>query len=710
MRATCFALVCILSTGVSAQDWLEKQRPDGSGRLAYDSARGRLVRQGSQTWEWNGPDWVARAPSVRPGGGVMVYDEARSRTILWNHDTWAWDGVDWTLLATATRPWIPQGGTCCMAYDPVRERALLYGAWLDGQFGIYTHGAWEWNGADWESVGAPFPMPPRLRGSLAYDPVRQRIVMFGGDGGVPLIGLYSTYDDLWEWDGMQWTEVTQPVRPPARSSHVLATDPVRNRVVLFGGVSFPAFGPDTWEWDGSAWTQMAPMTSPPNRSGYSATYDAARGRVVLYGGRETWDWDGTDWALRATSRTPPLRSRYQLVYDTARGVSVLSGGPEGTVGDTWEWDGLRWWRRTPSQSPPVSRTVAMAYDAGRQRVVWFAGDTATPAPETWEWDGAVWTQRATVQQPPGGDRYEMVYDAAAQRVLLITTARAFTTWEWDGNVWSQRTPAAEPAIGVYALAFDRSRQRVLLFGTPNQGGTETWEWDGQNWLQMTPAVTPPDRSGHRMVYHAARGRVVLFGGRRSGRPLGDTWEWDGANWSMISPEQSPPARAWFGFAYDDRREQAVLFGGEHQPGLGLRGDTWVYGLTTPAAAERYGNGCKGSSGAPVVDALGRPIMGTPGYALDTLFNPPATAAVFLLAGRQAALPFGGCTLWVDPAALLLSVPAVTNAAGFASLGLPLPARRELFGIQLFIQSASADPTGPFGGLVFSNGLRLQLGE
>ena len=51
----------------------------------------------------------------------------------------------------------------------------------------------------------------------------------------------------------------------------------------------------------------------------------------------------------------------------------------------------------------------------------------------------------------------------------------------------------------------------------------------------------PMGSGHQMVYDAARGRVVLFGGSLSGPALADTWEWDGVSWR--SRAQAWPWRA-----------------------------------------------------------------------------------------------------------------------------------------------------------------------
>ena len=64
-----------------------------------------------------------------------------------------------------------------------------------------------------------------------------------------------------------------------------------------------------------------------------------------------------------------------------------------------------------------------------------------------------------------------------------------------------------------------------------------------------------------MAYDAARGEVVLFGGRRL-RLLDDTWTWDGTDWTERSPRhRSPSARDSMGMAYDAARGEVVMFGG-----------------------------------------------------------------------------------------------------------------------------------------------------
>ena len=65
---------------------------------------------------------------------------------------------------------------------------------------------------------------------MAYDSGRGRLVLFSGKGGE---GLFR---DTWEWNGTSWGELDPAdTRPSRRSTHAMAYDSVRERVVLFGG-------------------------------------------------------------------------------------------------------------------------------------------------------------------------------------------------------------------------------------------------------------------------------------------------------------------------------------------------------------------------------------------------------------------------------------------------------------------------------------------
>src|SRR5262245_30518963 len=116
-----FALVTFLiAASLAAQrDWTPARVALGTGRLAFDAARGRLVMVGAAAWptlvnetfEWRG-SWQHRPSSHLPPPRVnfaSAYDAARRNVVLFGGavdattllgDTWVWDGFDWTQMPT----------------------------------------------------------------------------------------------------------------------------------------------------------------------------------------------------------------------------------------------------------------------------------------------------------------------------------------------------------------------------------------------------------------------------------------------------------------------------------------------------------------------------------------------------------------------------------------------------------------------------------
>jgi hypothetical protein len=119
---------------------------------------------------------------------------------------------------------------------------------------------------------------------MAYDPVRQRVLLFGGYDATN-----RHLADTWEWDGNHWTQQAPAPSPSARSGHAMVHQDARQRLMLFGGQVWPngSLLADTWEWDGSQWEQRMPPTTPPAQRSHAMTFDSARQRVVSFGAG-TW--------------------------------------------------------------------------------------------------------------------------------------------------------------------------------------------------------------------------------------------------------------------------------------------------------------------------------------------------------------------------------------------------------------------------------------
>jgi len=174
-----------------------------------------------------------------------------------------------------------------IAYDPVRQRSVLFGGrYSNGHGQTYLQDTWEWDGTRW-SQRTPLHSPPgRSLAAMAFDPVRGTTILFGGADGT------TGFSETWEWDGRDWSQIPTVNGPPASGAHRMATDPVRRRVVTF----LPGRG--TWEWDGTGWTGIQTPTTPPtNNLQYGFAFDPTSARLILFGGARpgTWAYDGTTW-------------------------------------------------------------------------------------------------------------------------------------------------------------------------------------------------------------------------------------------------------------------------------------------------------------------------------------------------------------------------------------------------------------------------------
>jgi hypothetical protein len=140
-----------------------------------------------------------------------------------------------------------------MTYDPQMHASLLFGG---GNGGIYPavryNDTWTFSRENRWSQLSPATIPPARQGAgMAYDPTTGTVVMFGG-----CPGWDTTMNDTWIWDGVNWTQEFPAVSPPARTFQTqgMAYDPLTETVVMFGG----GLG-DTWIWNGrrKTWTSSS---------------------------------------------------------------------------------------------------------------------------------------------------------------------------------------------------------------------------------------------------------------------------------------------------------------------------------------------------------------------------------------------------------------------------------------------------------------------
>ena len=543
----------------------------------------------------------------------MAFDRSRGQTVLLggqtlgaSDGTWAFDGYVWSPIQLPPGP-VP---AATRGQQPVYIDALGETLLFEGQASpIDPPRTWLWNGASWRQLSLSLSEQPASRQfyAIAYDPIRQKAVLFGG------ANFSSTFrSDTWEFDGARWTEInTAPANTPtARKDHALFFDAVRGRVVLFGGetrtgiTTTPPVN-DMWEWTGSGWQSISPPGSvPPARRGHMVAYDTDRRRAVLYGGQsstlqdlsDTWEWNGSTWQLQNPATSPPALSEAAAVYDSERKRVVLFGWSNFNGDGTWEWDGSSWREvGIDPTAPPLNRYgMAMAFDRARGTMIAYGGsDDFDYFADTWSGSRLGWT---LVSQPPatapsGRIQARLFYDPAASQLVLNGGRGEFIerpsdVWRWNGAAWSQVTFTGSPitARAEQGIAYNPVQGRIVVFGGDRLPGLrdDTWEFN-TSWraISTTPANTPDARYAHAMAFDENRGRVVMFGGFEgvTGTEFDDIWEWTGSAWNPINPATRPPARSSMATAYDTDRNEWLMFAGKGDPIQEYR-DTWVWDGST----------------------------------------------------------------------------------------------------------------------------------
>lgn len=190
------------------------------------------------------------------------------------------------------------------AFDAANNRLIVFGGYgrhHPGDPYAYLNDVWQlsMNGTThWDELAPTGTAPSgRLAGTAIYDPMMQRLVGFGGTVGVPV--------DTWQLDlsgQPQWSTIqTQGQSPPGGWCMSSIFDPIRYRMIVFGGSiddSYEGVRNDLWQLDLTTdpptWTKLDPGGPlPVARRAHAAIYDPLRDRMIIYGG---WDSGGENMA------------------------------------------------------------------------------------------------------------------------------------------------------------------------------------------------------------------------------------------------------------------------------------------------------------------------------------------------------------------------------------------------------------------------------
>ena len=299
------------------------------------------------------------------------------------NDIWKWDGTSWTWSSGSdfAGPYTQYGsqGVPAPGNTPGGRGGAV--AWTDATGVLWLFGGtgmkvgiggmtlgdlWRWDGTNWmwssgdgesesgtygtRGVASPDNFPRWRSVAASWTDGGGSRWLFGGFAG-PLSYYPGVFlNDLWKWDGTNWTWMSgsaEPDQPGSYGTKGVAA-PTNTPGARDGAISWTDADGNLWLFGGE-WRQFSPNEPDP-----SSLFN------------DLWKWDGTSWTWMSGSAEPNQPGSYgtkgvaaptnvpgarfgAVSWTDATGNFWLSGGfgvdpmtTWGLLNDLWKWDGTNW--------------------------------------------------------------------------------------------------------------------------------------------------------------------------------------------------------------------------------------------------------------------------------------------------------------------------------------------------------------------------------
>ncbi len=375
----------------------------------------------------------------------------------------------------------------CSALCHAKTKAIA--TWVSGSNTRYQPGVYGTKGqAD------PNNVPGARYRSVSWTGSDGNFWLFGGIGN-DVSGHQGSLNDLWKFDGTNWTWISgsqyknqtgiygvkgipDPANTPGARNGSISWVNSDGSLWLYGGAgygSFLSYGQrrDMWKFDGTNWTSI----SGPD-IGYQNT---------VYGEKGVAD----------PNNTPGTRSNSSSWLDSDGNLWVLGGlgygidGYGGSLNDLWKYDGTNW--------------------------TWINGGQVRLQPGIYGEKGV-----ADPDNVPGSRANSVTWIDSDDNLWLFGGAGnhgAFNDlWKFDGTNWTWMS-----------------------------GSNKT----NQNGTYGTKGIANPENipraSEQGVSWTDSNGNFWLFGGEGFGSiRLNDLWKFDGTNWTWVGGSNSPNRKGIYG--------------------------------------------------------------------------------------------------------------------------------------------------------------------
>jgi hypothetical protein len=489
------------------------------------------------------PAWVQLAPPASVG--LHVLDTRRDREIFFDEQGLLAvpdrSPIEWQRIWSGVNP--ASHANDFAVYDSLQDRIWTVSRSLRDTLDLWSmdlsSDPLEWTRQNyvWSGPGIGTNRVV-LAAALAFDPIRNRIVTYGGvvpptRGFCDFCEVNTIYSLTLSGTPTWKREIVEGV-VPARGSAAMVHDPWRDRMIVYGGVTFgPIYYDQTYALTmGSPmrWSVLNSIRLPP--SGHSPIVT-----TLLDHESRRWIMDGSVLDLSAS------------VPDDVANWSTLPSAPDDYGSSSNAWFEQR------------EQSRILKYDGNN---IFALPIGSTPA----------WTlleEIGRLQSP----RLVSFVDAAQQRIYAglgsgqgLSNTFKFRPLDRD-QPWSL-VPTNAPSSRTAALAgIDAAARRALVFagGNGSEQLSDLWsfDFDTREWRLLSPGNPPIKRAEAVGMFDSKRRRLIVHGGRYtnpSSVALNDTWVFDAVteNWSPASAGSYGGQWAEIGI-YDPVRDRVITIGG-----------------------------------------------------------------------------------------------------------------------------------------------------
>ncbi len=443
---------------------------------------------------------------------------------------------------------------------------------------------------------------PAARSStrLVWNPVKEKVVLFGGSTPADSSRRRTFLNDVWEWDTNRWMPVYPANAPQGRSSHAMVWDSVNDRILVFGGIrgfddkSVALVLDDTVALEGDVWRDLNPPAKPSARQAHGFAFDRVRNRFIIYGGYnentqaiyDTWEFDGTTWTRIAESG--PTIDNPLMVYDPARNETLLLGVTNDAVvadrktemykrsGDGWTKVEL-----AAEKLPKCTSFGALVYEELFTRVVFQGGGCqgAGAVAESWVWHGTEWSQLMPRSTPGAVTGFGMANEPTRKKSILFGGAdfeERGQTYTFQRNGWTVLNEIQIPgARSLFAFEEETATGRILMMGgldDQRSSYNDMWSYRAGTWEKIRTNPYPDSCFNPIGAWDSDRGKFVAICDN------GDVAEWDTEKWTTFTTLTTKPPTARFrSCVYDPKLKKTVMYGGFDE--INYLRETWTWNGT-----------------------------------------------------------------------------------------------------------------------------------